>query len=183
MSWPSAIAGATGWSTRRRLAHDPGIPDMLSSMFKVIAPRLRLLILMSAIAGCVARAAPQIILPDGARTLAELMAQYPLAAGQPVRAERLGASASVSYHFIQLAPGAGERPHLHAQHDLVVMLLRGSGIQWIRDQSLALKAGDSVVVPAGTPHRFVNTGDNPAAAFIVFSPPHDGSDQVFLGTR
>lgn len=139
-------------------------------------------IVLVVVPGCAPRPSPRVVLPDGAPVLAELQAQYPLGQ-QTVRAERLGATANLSFHFVQLAPGAGERPHLHAHHDLVVTVLRGSGTQWIGDRSLALKAGDSAVIAAGTAHRFVNTGDGIAAALIIFSPPHDGGDQVFLDTH
>jgi len=137
-------------------------------------------IALFAVCGCASRPSPRLLLPDGSLTVSELAARYPMAPGQKVRAERIGTTANVSYHFVQLAPGAGERPHRHAQHDLMVTVLRGGGTQWIREAALPLQAGDSAVIPAGTPHRFVNTGAGPAAALIVFSPPHDGSDQVFL---
>ncbi|HVN87492.1 MAG TPA: cupin domain-containing protein [Candidatus Binatia bacterium] len=136
-----------------------------------------------AVCGCGPRPIPRVFLPDQPTTLAELCRRYPLAPGQSVRVDRLGVAANASYHFVQLSPGAGERPHLHAQHDLAVTMLRGGGTQWIRDHALPLQAGDSAVIPAGTPHRFVNTGDTPAAALVIFSPPHDGSDQVFLDGR
>ncbi|HUI28026.1 MAG TPA: cupin domain-containing protein [Candidatus Kryptonia bacterium] len=131
--------------------------------------------------GCAGRTPFRIVLPDlPATSVAELTARYPLATGQTLRAERLGATANVSYHFVQLAPGAGERPHVHARHDLVVTVLRGSGAQWIRDQPLPMKQGDSAVIPAGTPHRFVNGSDGVAAALVIFAPPYDGGDQVLL---
>jgi mannose-6-phosphate isomerase-like protein (cupin superfamily) len=130
--------------------------------------------------GCTSTRIPTVWLPDGRVDVAALTVRDPLAAGQAVRAERLSATERVSVHFVQLAPGAGERSHLHATHDLTVIVLQGSGTQWIRAESLSLQPGDSAVVPAGTPHRFVNTGDGVAAALVVFSPPHDGSDQVFL---
>ncbi|MBI4515189.1 MAG: cupin domain-containing protein [Deltaproteobacteria bacterium] len=129
--------------------------------------------------GCTARTPPRVVLPGAAPVeLAELLDRYPLAADQPVRAERLAVTAELSYHLVQVRPGAGERPHLHAQHDLVVLLLLGQGTQWINRQPAAVRAGDTLAIPAGASHYFVNTGNTPAAALVIFSPPHDGSDQV-----
>ncbi|MBI1814663.1 MAG: cupin domain-containing protein [Deltaproteobacteria bacterium] len=135
------------------------------------------------VVGCAQHRPPQVVLPGLPTNLSELATRYPLAPGQPVRAERLGATAHVSYHFVQLAPGAGERPHLHAQHDLIATILHGRGTQWIGEQSIEMRAGDSATIPAGTPHSFVNTGDCPSAALVIFSPPYDGSDQVFLDVK
>jgi len=155
---------------------------MLRSMNALHPRLLPIYVLVAAVEACAARQAPHALLPDRSPMLTELTAQYPLAAGQSVRAERLGATTNLSYHLVQIAPGAGERLHIHAQHDLVVTLLRGVGTQRIRDELLPLKAGDSAVIPAGTPHRFVNTGNEVSAAFVIFSPPFDGSDQIFLDT-
>jgi mannose-6-phosphate isomerase-like protein (cupin superfamily) len=41
-----------------------------------------------------------------------------------------------------------------------------------------LTAGDVFFIPRNTPHYFVNTSPEPAAAFVVFSPPFDGKDTV-----
>jgi mannose-6-phosphate isomerase-like protein (cupin superfamily) len=140
--------------------------------------------LVAGLLGCAGRRSPRLALPSAAAANVEdLIVRYPLAKNQPIRADRLGATADVSYHFVQIQPHAGERPHLHAHHDLVALILRGAGTQWIGDRAIPLGAGDSVVIPAGTPHYFVNTGNDPAVALVLFSPPHDGTDQVFLDRR
>ena len=134
--------------------------------------------------GCAERRPTQVLLPGVPDVTVEaLETRYPLAAGQSVRVERLGSTTNVSYHFVQLAPGAGERLHLHTTHDLLAVVLRGAGTQWIAQQAKSVHPGDSVLIPANTPHRFVNTGDTSAAALIIFSPPYDGSDQVFLDAK
>jgi mannose-6-phosphate isomerase-like protein (cupin superfamily) len=40
-----------------------------------------------------------------------------------------------------------------------------------------LKAGDAVVVPLGTSHRFVNKGNRPALTFNVYAPPAYDPDE------
>jgi quercetin dioxygenase-like cupin family protein len=139
------------------------------------------LCVLSVLVACGSPRATRILLPEQpVLEAAELQAGLPIAPGQSIRAERLGATKAVSYHLVQLRPGAGERPHVHVEHDLVVVVIAGNGTQWIAGRPMHLQAGDAAVIPAGTAHLFVNTGDQPAAALVVFSPPHDGSDQVFL---
>ena len=41
-----------------------------------------------------------------------------------------------------------------------------------------MRPGDVAVMPHATPHYFINTGAEPAAAFVVFAPPYDANDQV-----
>jgi quercetin dioxygenase-like cupin family protein len=143
--------------------------------------RLGTLLLLAPLLGCAASVPPHLLLPDAAPvSLSELAARYPLPPHKPVRAERLGATAHVSYQLVQLQPGAGERPHLHAQHDLIALMLAGHGTQWVGERAYPMETGDSVVIASGTPHHFVNTGEEPAAALVIFSPPYDGGDQVFL---
>jgi len=145
--------------------------------------RLGTLLLLAPLLGCAASVPPHLLLPDATPvSLSELAARYPLPPDKPVRTERLGATAHVSYQLVQLQPGAGERPHLHAQHDLIALILAGHGTQWVGERAYPVATGDSVVIASGTPHRFVNTGEEPAAALVIFSPPYDGGDQVFPDT-
>lgn len=59
---------------------------------------------------------------------------------------------------------------VHEQSDQVLLVLRGEVIAEIDDES-ELKRGDAVVVPAKTPHRFVNHGPDGAVTFSVYAPP------------
>lgn len=101
---------------------------------------------------------------------------HPLPPGQNISALALGRSESCSYHLIQICDR--EQPHVHAVHDLAVTVLQGTGRLYIRGEPHAMRPGDVTVVPHATPHYFVNTGAEPAAAFVVFAPPYDAKDQV-----
>lgn len=137
------------------------------------------------IAGCVLSAAacartPRIVAPDAAGidhgSLAALLAAHPLAATQNISALPLGRTDAISYHLVQIRDR--EQPHIHTTHDLVVTLLRGRGQLVVRGEPQEMRAGDVAVVAHGTPHYFVNTDCAPAAAFVTFAPPYDGTDQV-----
>lgn len=55
-------------------------------------------------------------------------------------------------------PGKGAPTHLHAVEE-VLTVLDGRAEIWIDDERALLAAGQSVVVPAGRRHGFVNAGD------------------------
>ena len=101
------------------------------------------------------------------------------AAGQDIRVDEIGRTATASYHVVQVQ--GRERPHLHATHDLTVVVLRGRGVLR-RDASapVALAAGDAVVIPRGVGHWFSREGTGLAVALVAFTPPLDAPDSVPL---
>lgn len=66
--------------------------------------------------------------------------------------------------------------HRHRRHDLVVFLLEGKGRLETTGGTVPLRADDGLVVPRGIPHRFVPTGDRPARALILRTPPPEARD-------
>jgi mannose-6-phosphate isomerase-like protein (cupin superfamily) len=130
------------------------------------------------LAGCaVTPANPRILLqyekgPDGGR-LSDLMSR---AGGGPVAVIDLGRTAWVSHHLAVVRDA--ESPHYHRFHDLTVTVLRGQGTMDLDGKKYPLEAGDVVHVNRGLRHFFRNTGKEPAAAFVIFSPPYDGRDTV-----
>jgi mannose-6-phosphate isomerase-like protein (cupin superfamily) len=128
--------------------------------------------------GCAAR--PQVLVADSARVtvmnVESLTAQYPLGRTENIKSAPLARTAALSTHFVQIRDR--EAPHAHARHDLVVMVLRGTGNIYVRGVPTRMRPGDVAVIPRGTPHYFVNTGNDPAAALATFAPPFDGTDQV-----
>ena len=136
---------------------------------------LGLAALAAVAAGC--GAAPRtLVLARGPESADALLAAHPPEHGKNITPYLIDESKFTSRHLIWVRDR--EVPHLHAKHDLVVTVLRGQGTLWLRDKEIPMAAGDLAVVPAGVPHWFVNSGDTPAAAFAVFSPPSDNSDFV-----
>ena len=129
-----------------------------------------------AASGCTAAAPRTLVLSHGPETATALMAAHPPEAGRNVTPYFLEESRHTSRHLIWIRDR--ETPHFHANHDLVVVLLEGRGTLWLHGQEIPMTVGDVAVIPAGAPHYFVNTGDKPAAAFAVYSPPSDGGDVV-----
>ena len=78
-----------------------------------------------------------------------------------------------------LVPGgeSGPRPEAHEGSDQALLLVSGRMKGVIDDADVHLEAGDAIIIPAGTPHRFFNDGEVPALSFSVYSPPEYAADE------
>lgn len=72
-----------------------------------------------------------------------------------------------------LRPGldSSKKPDVHASSDQVLLLCKGKLSAEISGQKHSLDPGDSVLVPAGTPHKFTCQGKRRAVTLNVYSPP------------
>lgn len=59
----------------------------------------------------------------------------------------------------------------HPHSDQTLVVLQGMLSAEIADKKILMHRGDSVTVPAGTPHRFVNICGETVTTFHVYSPP------------
>jgi mannose-6-phosphate isomerase-like protein (cupin superfamily) len=107
---------------------------------------------------------------------AELTSLMSRAGPGPVALVDLGRTAWVSHHLAVVREG--EQPHYHRFHDLTVVVMRGQGVLDLEGRKIAMKAGDVAHIQRGARHFFRNTASDPAASFIIFSPPFDGHDTV-----
>ena len=53
----------------------------------------------------------------------------------------------------------------------VLAFVAGEGKAVIEGQELSVRAGSVVVVPSGTRHNFIATGDQPLKLYTVYTPP------------
>jgi mannose-6-phosphate isomerase-like protein (cupin superfamily) len=67
-------------------------------------------------------------------------------------------------------PGRGAPTHLHAVEE-VLSVLAGEAEMWVGDERAAVAAGQSVVVPAGHPHGFRNTGTGTLHVQAILAAP------------
>ena len=82
-----------------------------------------------------------------------------LAGGKPVASfEGKDHGATVSFFVGSFAPGRGPRLHTHP-YDETFILEEGRATFTIDGETIEAEAGQIVVVPGGTPHKFVVTGD------------------------
>jgi mannose-6-phosphate isomerase-like protein (cupin superfamily) len=79
----------------------------------------------------------------------------------PVRGELEGyehGDTGISLIFVDAAPGGGPGLHRH-DYDEVFIVQEGEATMTAGERQITARAGDVVVVPAGMPHAFVNSGD------------------------
>ena len=63
----------------------------------------------------------------------------------------------VSFFLVEAKPGRGAPLHRHP-YDEVLMVQEGHGRVVVGEETRETRAGDIVVIKAGTPHGFVNIG-------------------------
>lgn len=108
--------------------------------------------------------------------LRKFLRDHPIAEGKDVRVDLLASGPTTSAHVVQLRKA--EKPHIHAAHDLRVVIIRGRGTMVIARKKIAAGVGSVFEISRGTPHYFVNEGPVPGAAFVTFTPPYDGKDMI-----
>ncbi len=78
--------------------------------------------------------------------------------------------APISAYIVNAKPGQGPPLHTHPYVE-VIFMLEGRATVTIGDQVREAKAGDIAVVPANTPHRFVNSGDTVLRQIDIHASP------------
>ena len=145
-------------------------PEDLSPVLR--SPALCLLLA----AGCAYLPAAPIIRAPAPLPLAQWLKAHPLPPDQNVLAVELDRTTTSSMHLVQLRQS--ESLHLHAHHDLMVMVQEGRGVLTLGDQRRDMTPGSVVNIPRGTPHAFRNDAPNPAVLFVVVTPPLEEPDSV-----
>lgn len=69
-----------------------------------------------------------------------------------------------------IAPGAGAPTHVHPVEE-VLTVLAGEAEIWIEDQTYAVRAGQSALVPAGNRHGFRNSGTSELHIHAILAAP------------
>ena len=72
--------------------------------------------------------------------------------------------------FVEAPPGSGPSLHKHP-YDEVFIVQEGVGLFTAGGERREVRAGEIVVVPAETPHAFVNTGQGPLRQIDIHVSP------------
>ena len=131
------------------------------------------LLLTLLLAGCGSAVGGRVISPEGdesdfAWTADEI--------AKPIAVRHRHATAETSVSLIRLA--GAEQPHLHKDHDLVVVLLRGSARLHLGERVIDVHPGDVIEIPRGVVHWAENTARSASDVYAIFSPPFDGQDYL-----
>lgn len=75
--------------------------------------------------------------------------------------------------LVLMAIPAGEEigEEVHEGIDQVLAFVAGEGKAVIEGESITVREGSVVVVPSGTRHNFLATGDQPLKLYTVYTPP------------
>lgn len=125
------------------------------------------------LAGCGSTVSGRVISPDSdvsdfAWTTEEIT--------KPIAVRPRHATAETSVSLIRLA--GAEQPHLHKDHDLVVVMLSGSARLHLGQRVIDVHPGDVMEIPRGVVHWAENTGRLASEVYVIFSPPYDGHDNL-----
>src|SRR5437879_2119669 len=66
---------------------------------------------------------------------------------------------------------SGSEPEGHKDSDQVLLVLEGEVKGEIADETITLREGDVIVIPAGTRHKFSNCSSADTVTFNIYSPP------------
>jgi quercetin dioxygenase-like cupin family protein len=78
--------------------------------------------------------------------------------------------APFSAYIVNAKPGQGPPLHTHPYVE-VAFTIEGCATITVGDETREVKAGGIAVIPAGTPHRFVNSGDTLLRQIDVHASP------------
>lgn len=67
---------------------------------------------------------------------------------------------NITFILVDMQPGEGPRLHQHPYEE-VFILQEGKATFTIGSTTLEAKAGQIAIVPANTPHKFINSGEGP----------------------
>lgn len=74
--------------------------------------------------------------------------------------------------IMSIPPGGEIGEETHADNDQVLQLVDGAGRVMLDGHTADFRAGDLVLVPAGTRHNFTAAADAPLKIVTTYSPPH-----------
>jgi mannose-6-phosphate isomerase-like protein (cupin superfamily) len=78
--------------------------------------------------------------------------------------------APFSAYIVKANPGQGPPLHKHPYVE-VAFTIEGGATITVGDEQREVKAGSIVVIPANTPHRFINSGDTTLRQIDIHASP------------
>jgi mannose-6-phosphate isomerase-like protein (cupin superfamily) len=82
---------------------------------------------------------------------------------------KLDSDSPLTVGIAEIQAGQSNPLHLHANSDEVIYVLSGSCEQRVGDETVILKAGDVLRIPAGTPHQAKALGKEPLKSIVIYN--------------
>lgn len=76
----------------------------------------------------------------------------------------------ISFIVVDMPPGGGPRLHKHPYEE-VFIIQEGVATFTIGETTLEAGAGQIAIVPAGVPHKFINSGEGPLKQIDIHQNP------------
>ncbi len=100
-----------------------------------------------------------------------------------VSAQSVGAQ-GICMHLLTVPPGGRAKAHLHENHESVIYVLSGEGKMWFGEnleESVIVKAGEFLYIPAGMPHLPANLSETePCVAVLARTDPNEQESVTLL---
>jgi len=80
--------------------------------------------------------------------------------------------------YMNLEPGDEIGEEVHDDGDQFIRVDSGNGKSVVNGKEKDFGDGDAVIIPAGTKHNIINTGDTPLKLYTVYGPPRHLKDTV-----
>jgi len=82
---------------------------------------------------------------------------------------KLDANSPLTVGIAEINPGQSNPLHVHGNSDEVIYVLSGSCEQRVGEETVILKAGDTLRIPAGMPHQAKALGNEPLKSLVVYN--------------
>ena len=115
------------------------------------------------------------------RNAHEVIRDNPILDGETFRVTHIQRTERSSTAVCLIQAGGGLRPHIHHDHDELIVFLEGEAEFRLGDEVRKVSGGDVAVVPAGTIHATMNAVTDVVIA-AVFAPDFDleNEDREFV---
>ncbi len=77
---------------------------------------------------------------------------------------------TVSFLIIDAPPGTGPALHAHPYEEIFI-IQAGEATFTVGDTTIEARGGQIIIVPPGTPHKFVNSGNSPLRQVDIHASP------------
>lgn len=117
------------------------------------------------------------------RSARDEVAPYPTKDGSQIRElmhPTVHGNAAQSLAEATVPPGGATRLHRHRATEEIYHFMQGEGRMTLGAERFAVRAGDTVCIPPGTPHRVENTGSVALKILCACAPAYSHDDTELL---
>jgi quercetin dioxygenase-like cupin family protein len=87
---------------------------------------------------------------------------------------------NASVNLTQIAPGAHAGAHYHQGMDEIDYVIQGQANMTLDGRYYSVQAGDLIYLPPFAVHDFKAIGNETLQIMVVFAPPFDGKDRIYV---